>query len=814
MNRHNNLLISLHTWIDLPIKEIIIIDWCSDIIFSEIIPEYLKRNKNFNKIKIYRVKGYNKWILTWAFNLGLYLANSKYILKVDADVTILSDFFIKNILNDNDKIFYRGYWNKHKNKHLNGQFFCKKEYLEIIGYFNEYITTYGYDDCDLYKRLNNLGIVDKMIFNIDHLYNDDHSRIKYQDVKNITYEIEYNKLKSENNIIKFDIKRYKKIDEYNYELLEKDDQYFNKKLYDIAYKKYIKEGKISIFTEKKFIVLKVFNGTGNRLRAMLSILLFSIENNYKLYVIWEKTKGYDDSHFYDFFNFTKEYNNIEFIKNKDIENLIFEFKYNFIDSVRERINIEKLLKYNKIYIESSNYLNNIVITKKNYYNFENIIKPSSKIMIILDYIFKNFKITNYNIFHIRRGDAVNLNNKDKENYKISSIYMFAKYINESKINNIVVTDDYEYCDRFLNILCPNKYIIINRTSLNKHAKDTEEKKCVLNDMLDFFILSMADKIYATNWSSFSYIASEIFNIPIFIVKDTNKFALFKYNKSNNIGDYIQSIAIKQYLPYVNDYIDRDNLSNYNNYDNINLILAGWFCHSNGCTNNYYKNSKMCVCDIDNNINWPPSKNINPLFISFNISNNNMLKYLDYIKKYEPIGCRDMETLNKLKRNNIEGYFSSCATLTLKKNHYIQQINQILVIDVSKEIAQKYINNDNNQKIIYDTNVFSCNIIEQLSEDKKFEIAEETLLKIQKSKLVITSRLHILSPCLAYDIPVIFIDINDDKVLMYKYNIYPDSYSPSRYNDIKEFINDKKSLKITQNFLEENIIKSIFQRFYM
>ena len=39
---------------------------------------------------------------------------------------------------------------------------------------------------------------------------------------------------------------------------------------------------------------------------------------------------------------------------------------------------------------------------------------------------------------------------------------------------------------------------------------------------------------------------------------------------------------------------------------------------------------------------------------------------EYLKSFKPIGCRDKETLEILKRNNIEAYFSGCLTLTIGK----------------------------------------------------------------------------------------------------------------------------------------------------
>ena len=38
-----------------------------------------------------------------------------------------------------------------------------------------------------------------------------------------------------------------------------------------------------------------------------------------------------------------------------------------------------------------------------------------------------------------------------------------------------------------------------------------------------------------------------------------KFGLLNYSESYNVGDQVQSLAAKQFLPRVDYYIDRDNL---------------------------------------------------------------------------------------------------------------------------------------------------------------------------------------------------------------------------------------------------------------
>ncbi len=52
-----------------------------------------------------------------------------------------------------------------------------------------------------------------------------------------------------------------------------------------------------------------------------------------------------------------------------------------------------------------------------------------------------------------------------------------------------------------------------------------------------------------------------------------------------------------------------------------------------------------------------------------VTNNYLInivdKYIDWFKKYQPIGCRDLSSVQKLKSRNIDAIFVGCVTLTLE-----------------------------------------------------------------------------------------------------------------------------------------------------
>ena len=247
---------------------------------------------------------------------------------------------------------------------------------------------------------------------------------------------------------------------------------------------------------------------------------------------------------------------------------------------------------------------------------------------------------------------------------------------------------------------------------------------------------------------------------------SNKKAFLSYPKSNNLGDYIQSIATKEIIGENSIGLDRENLHIYNG-PNVYLIMNGWF--------------------MQNSKNWPPSDKITPFFISFHINpiaKDNLLskKGLEYFQKYEPIGCRDMYTQNLLQKKGINSYFSGCLTLTLRNKKKDFKKEGVLIIGALDRMKPKIdLKNLFNELIKYPYKFFKYNRSKKRLDDfilsKGFSkvtyksqiidlyknvdkqrnlLANEQLNLIAKSKLVITSRLHVALPAIAYGTKVIFL----------------------------------------------------------
>lgn len=266
----------------------------------------------------------------------------------------------------------------------------------------------------------------------------------------------------------------------------------------------------------------------------------------------------------------------------------------------------------------------------------------------------------------------------------------------------------------------------------------------------------------------------------------------------NIGDYIQALASRQFLPKIDSYIEREHLKEYDG-NKTNMIMNAYYMHDA--------------------TQWPPSDKINPLLVSVHI--NTLVKDLmlsdegiAYFKKHQPVGCRDYETERILRSHGIEAYFSGCMTLTLGKKYKSEHKNgKVYFVDVNLPVK----NRKDKIKLMF-LSVFHYKIIKTLfkklsistqsrhtpteiwlkatrmylgfrklaeeslllnanylthedwkynmlvDNDARIEAAENLVKCYAEASLVVTSRIHCALPCLAVGTPVYY--VYDDNMPKY------------------------------------------------
>lgn len=176
-NRTESLEEALKTWVTFPeIDEIILLDWGSD---ESLLP--LVRKYQNGKIVLAEAGPREKWILSFACNLAARLTSRTKILKLDADVRLLDGFFDRHPLKQGE--FYCGNWRTRRNDnemHLNGVVYVNRDDFFRVNGYNEYIKFYGWDDSDLYLRLEATGL-SRHDLDLDTLYHIPHaSRTQFQ----------------------------------------------------------------------------------------------------------------------------------------------------------------------------------------------------------------------------------------------------------------------------------------------------------------------------------------------------------------------------------------------------------------------------------------------------------------------------------------------------------------------------------------------------------------------------------------------------------------------------------------------------------
>ncbi|ANH80630.1 hypothetical protein A8C56_06215 [Niabella ginsenosidivorans] len=258
-------------------------------------------------------------------------------------------------------------------------------------------------------------------------------------------------------------------------------------------------------------------------------------------------------------------------------------------------------------------------------------------------------------------------------------------------------------------------------------------------------------------------------------------------KELNIGDYVQALASYQFLPSLDGFIQREALRQYNG-KTAKMIMNGWYMHHPE--------------------NWPPSERILPLFVAFHLNSLAKARLLEndsinYLKKHQPIGCRDHTTAALLKEKGVDAYFSGCMTLTLGLKYKDENKDEkVFFVDpyfktnwnftnlikngiyllknrkAIKIISDKYPETKKGwrkkmiltafyreyQKFFTKETLLNAEYINQQSvswkqhhktETDYLKEAELLVKKYAKAKLVVTSRIHCALPCLGLETPVVY-----------------------------------------------------------
>ena len=203
----------------------------------------------------------------------------------------------------------------------------------------------------------------------------------------------------------------------------------------------------------------------------------------------------------------------------------------------------------------------------------------------------------------------------------------------------------------------------------------------------------------------------------------------------NIGEEVQEIAAMRFLPQIDEWVHREHINTFVSKDKqpIKLLMNAWWMY----------HPKRFL----------PSAYINPLLISMYFRKEMREKFLTpkvkkYFMEHGPVGCRDTNTYEWLKANNVPAYFSGCLTLTLQRNNMPRK-DYILCVDMPKEVVEEV--KKRTKRPVYEIPV---DLSQYYTFEERLEISKLYLLSYQNAHCVLSSRLHVLLPCLAFETPVL------------------------------------------------------------
>ena len=215
-----------------------------------------------------------------------------------------------------------------------------------------------------------------------------------------------------------------------------------------------------------------------------------------------------------------------------------------------------------------------------------------------------------------------------------------------------------------------------------------------------------------------------------------EFTSSVFQRFFNLGDDIQTLAVSRLLPKVDGYVCREALDKVE--DECIVPMNGFFMNTN---------------------NWPPSPQIKPVFFAFHVRPESVSTIFSpegiaYLKRWQPIGCRDRGTLALMQEHGVEGYYSRCVTLTLPRRETAPEEGQVFLVGVSDSAKKVLPRALRKQAVIVDQAKVRLPIT---NTSIKLSLAEELLAQYrQRAKLVITSKIHCAMPCIAMGIPVVFL----------------------------------------------------------
>jgi hypothetical protein len=304
----------------------------------------------------------------------------------------------------------------------------------------------------------------------------------------------------------------------------------------------------------------------------------------------------------------------------------------------------------------------------------------------------------------------------------------------------------------------------------------------------------------------------------------NKIFVMGYD-TRNIGDEIQTIATTDILDEMGieySYVNRDRISSHQFMpgDHNVVVMNGWFTNGYGL-DAYYSTRQDLRESVK--ISWPPTGVFHPLAYSFCLSEWGADRHTPdaftsseakrFYEKSEGFGCRDTHTYKIMRDLGVDSaYVSKCLTLTLDPKKYRREnsMRDLVFVDVPENVKRSVTQAAQGVMKDYNVKSYTHEIYDEMVESlDRVKYAKALLSKYANAGLVVTSRLHVALPCLAFGTPCLFYYESENSrysdYISYMYSVNGGEWTQDQWTlSVKQAISEPKSWNDTS-------VRSNFER---
>lgn len=221
--------------------------------------------------------------------------------------------------------------------------------------------------------------------------------------------------------------------------------------------------------------------------------------------------------------------------------------------------------------------------------------------------------------------------------------------------------------------------------------------------------------------------------------DSSEFCIFGYD-AHNLGDYVQVLAMLQHVR-PRCYVLRDRLVPHRE---LTLVANGWLSHG------------------------PlPKRSDFARIVYAGVHIDHCHRSADTIRNMSEcgtVGCRDTATLQYLRQHRVDAALTRCATLTFPR--YEGPRDGLVLADVDPQMAarakRRFARQGESLEVTHTCKRLAPTCLEDGSFIEHLRLAYSHLSIYRTASLVITSRIHVALPCLAFGTPVIYTGPKDSR----------------------------------------------------